>query len=456
LHGSIELQSIESHAASIFVASHLSSCMVSRLTQTENSYGQSIRWFAMVTLIVAGEAIFFLPFVLARVFRPTMLEVFQIGNLELGLAFSAYGVIAMLAYFPGGPLADVFSPRKLMFAALFSTAAGGLMMATIPSLSSLKWLYAYWGLTTILLFWAALIRATRQLGGETRSGTAFGMLDGGRGLVAAASGTLAVLIFASLLPADVESATLAQRTDAFRQVILVFTAITLAAAVLVWLALPDTSESSDTQQTKINLHSIATVFRMPMVWLQAVIIVCAYVAYKGLDDVSLYAKEVLGYDEVSSAYTSTVSMWIRPAAAIMAGLIADRTRVSLMTSLSFGVVMIGCGVLATGLLQPDMTTAFFVTIIATSAAVFALRGLYFAIMQEGSIPITYTGTVVGIVSAVGYTPDIFMGPLMGKLLDDSPGALGHQHVFTIVAFFAAAGLIAALCYPRMATLKADN
>ena len=46
-------------------------------------------------------------------------------------------------------------------------------------------LYAYWGVTTILLFWAAMIRATREWGGASQQGRAFGILDGGRGAVAA-------------------------------------------------------------------------------------------------------------------------------------------------------------------------------------------------------------------------------------------------------------------------------
>lgn len=410
----------------------------------------------MLALVVAGEAIFFLPFVIARVFRPTMLEVFGINNFELGLAFSAYGVIAMLVYFPGGYLADTFSPRTLMVIALLLTSAGGLVMAMIPDLPSLKWLYAYWGLTTILMFWAALLRATRQLGGESFSGTAFGTLDGGRGLVAAASGSIAVFIFASLLPSDVESATLAQRSHAFQQVILVFTGITFAASVLIWFAVARQDKTCFTQ-SKANAFTGATVvLKMPVVWLQAVIIVCAYVAYKGLDDLSLYAKEVLGYDEVSAAYTSTVSMWVRPIAAVAAGVIADRSRVSLMTSLSFLVLAVGCGFIASDALQPGMTTAFFGTIIATSAAVFALRGLYFAIMQEGRVPFRFTGTAVGLVSAIGYTPDVFMGPLMGKLLDDSPGVVGHQRVFAVVALFAVAGFIATLWFQRLTKRKAEN
>ena len=77
--------------------------------------------------------IFFLPFVIARVFRPTLLDVFRLTNLELGIAFSIYGFVAMLAYFPGGPLADRYAPRKLMTLALAATSIGGLVMASIPN-----------------------------------------------------------------------------------------------------------------------------------------------------------------------------------------------------------------------------------------------------------------------------------------------------------------------------------
>ena len=43
------------------------------------------RTITLVTLIIAGEAAYFLPFILARVFRPTLLVYFQISNKELGL-----------------------------------------------------------------------------------------------------------------------------------------------------------------------------------------------------------------------------------------------------------------------------------------------------------------------------------------------------------------------------------
>jgi hypothetical protein len=42
----------------------------------------------MFALVMAGEAIFGLPFLVARNFRLTLLDVFGISNLQLGTSFS--------------------------------------------------------------------------------------------------------------------------------------------------------------------------------------------------------------------------------------------------------------------------------------------------------------------------------------------------------------------------------
>ena len=63
----------------------------------------------MLALVIAGEIVFGLVFNVPRFFRPTMLQVFEISNTQLGDMFAVYGVAAMIAYFPGGALADRFS-----------------------------------------------------------------------------------------------------------------------------------------------------------------------------------------------------------------------------------------------------------------------------------------------------------------------------------------------------------
>jgi nitrate/nitrite transporter NarK len=403
----------------------------------------------MATLIVAGETVFLLPFVVARIFRPTFLDVFGITNLQLGTAFALYGSIAMVAYFLGGPLADRFSARRLMTAALLATSLGGIFFAVIPSLMVLTLLYGFWGLTTILMFWAALIRATREWGGIDRQGRAYGILDGGRGLFVALLASISVWVFASLLPVEVASATIDQRTAALKQIIWIFTGLVLCVALLVWLIVPESDKPSKAiSRQKLKLSGVRQLLRKRTIWLQAVIVLCAYVGYKTTDDFSLYASDAFGYNDVAAAHIGTISFWVRPLAAVIAGFLADRIRSSKVTILGFGLMFFGSVAIAAGILNPDMYLALVFTIVITSTGIYALRGIYFALFQESGVPLVMTGSAVGLVSVIGFAPDIFMGPLMGFLIDRSPGALGHQHVFVVLGAFSLIGLIAALLFEK--------
>jgi len=320
----------------------------------------------------------------------------------------------------------------------------------------LKLLYAYWGFTTIALFWAALMKATREWGGEMKQGAAFGLLDGGRGLLTAVIGSVMVAIYASLIPEDPGSATLEQRTGAFRQIILLITAMTCGTAALVWFTLPPCKGSNQDKSSDFNFHGVLHVFKMPTVWLQSFIIICAYVGFKATDDFSLYASDVLELDEVASAKAGTVSLWMRPIAAVAAGYLADRVSAGLMTVVSFVLLAAGSLVLAWGYIETGMLGVFLMTIICASLGIFALRGLYYALMKEGKVPVVLTGSAVGLVSVIGYTPDIFMGPVMGYLLDRSPGPIGHQHVFWVVFCFAIAGLAGSVVFWRITREKQDR
>jgi len=395
--------------------------------------------------VIAGEAIFLLPFVLSRIFRPTFLDVFGITNLQLGTAFSLYGIVAMVSYFAGGPLADRFSARNLIVSALLATSLGGILMATIPAIGVLTALYAFWGLTTIFLFWGALIKTTRELG-SIHQGRTFGLLDGGRGLFAAVISSLSVLVFAAMLPAQVETATFDERSVALGRIIQGFAGMNVFSALLVWLFVPPTPKADTIADGGINLDGLKQVMVMKTVWCHAVIVLCAYVAYKSTDDFSLYARDAFGYNEVEAAQIGTISFWMRPLAAVCAGLLADRFNGPVMLVASFALVMAGSMVIATGMIIPGLPLLLVLVIATTSAGIYALHGLYFAIFGDAGVPALWTGSAVGVVSFIGFTPDIFMGPLMGYLIDNNPGAAGHQYVFGVVWGFALAGLVTTLLF----------
>ena len=232
-------------------------------------------------LVIAGEMVFSLPFHTTRFFRPTFLEVFDLTNTQMGDMFAAYGVLAMLSYLLGGPFADRFSVRSLLLTSLIATACGGLYMATIPGAVEMAFIFGFFGVTTIFLFWAALIRATRDWGGDRVQGTAFGILDGGRGLVAALFAVLTVAVLAAYLPEDATMATDAERSAALRTIILLYSAATFAAGALVWFIIPAPGEIERAPSNP--LAGMAFVLRRPIIWAQAGVIVCAYCGDQRLD-----------------------------------------------------------------------------------------------------------------------------------------------------------------------------
>jgi len=411
--------------------------------------------FTIILLILAGEAVFVLPFVLARIFRPTFLEVFAINNTQLGSCFSVYGIVAFVSYLFGGPLADKFKPNKLMAVALFLTALGGFYLASYPSLFLLHVLYGFWGFTTIFLFWAAMIKATRIWGGTNNQGIAFGFLDGGRGLTAALFGTLGVLLFSFFVTSNINDTSLSERQSAFRMVIIAISLIVSVIGVLVYFFLKnDTySEQNSKISQKLTLQNFKVIMKYPSVWLLMIIILCAYFGYKMTDVFSLYAKDVMKYDDIDSAQVGTYLLYMRPFIGVTIGLLADKTRASFWIVIGFLLMLCTSLIFSTTFINSNETILFVLSIIIMAIGVYSARVLYFATLEEAKIPLALTGTAVGFISIIGYTPDIFAGPIIGYLLDASPGVLGHRHVFMTMAIFSFIGLLAAFAFYKISTKK---
>ena len=412
----------------------------------------------MTALILAGETVYALPFHITRFFRPTVLEVFDLTATELGAAMGVYGLVAMVAYFPGGPIADRFPARKLLAFSLWSTALGGVYMTSFPGYIGSIWLWGFFGVTTILLFWAALIRATRDWGGSNSQGKAFGLLDGGRGLLAALLASAGVLIFSLTFPENAAMASLQEKKEALFQVIWVYNIVTALAGVFVWFAVPENDPSSNRNTTESNdeavFKHVIAVLKIPAVWMQSIILLCAYVAWKGFDNYSLFAVEAYGMNEVDAAAIVTIGAWLRPIAALCAGLLGDRYNISRMLAISFFFLLVSNLFFAFTTPAAAEVWILLINMLISSTAIFAMRGLYFALFEEVKVPLMLTGTAVGLVSVVGYTPDIFVALVAGIMIDANPGVTGHQHFFMFLSVFSAIGLLVSFALTRL--LNRDN
>jgi nitrate/nitrite transporter NarK len=247
---------------------------------------------------------------------------------------------------------------------------------------------------------------------------------------------IAIYLFTAFLTQEVTLANPFEKRKAFQSVIILYSSLTLLIGIIVWLFLPD--NNADTKRKESIFKNLNKVLKNPLVWLNAGIIVCAYSAYKGLDNTTLYAHEVLGMNEVDAAKVFSYGSLIRPVAAIAAGIIADRwisSRVILVMFSCLTVIFATLALNDTMLLYP---TVVLLNIYITFFLVFAIRGIYFAVVQETKVNSNVTGTAAGVISFIGFTPDIFFGSISGRILDANPGVVGHQNYFlflTVIAFF---------------------
>ena len=263
-------------------------------------------------------------------------------------------------------------------------------------------------------------------------------------------GSVGVFIFSLILTSDIRSATLIERQEAFRYVIYFTSFMVALVGLLVFVYMKSEGEEKIKEMTSTSSFSnIKSVIKIPSVWLLMIIIMSAYVGYKLTDIYSLYASDVMLYDQIQAAEVGALQLYLRPIVCVIIGFLADKTSGTSWIIIGFVIMLLGAVIFASGIVQSNMDAVFFISLIIIAVGTYAARALYFAVFQEGKIPLAHMGTAVGIISVVGYTPDVFASPIMGYLLDTYPGITGHQYVFSMLVVFSILGLLASIRFAKL-------
>jgi hypothetical protein len=107
------------------------------------------------------------------------------------------------------------------------------------------------------------------------------------------------------------------------------------------------------------------------------------------------------------------------------------------------MLVISYGVLAVATPATVTINTIYANLFVTFFAVFALRGIYYALLEETRTPKHVTGTSVAVIAFVGYTPEAFFAPIAGRILDANPGVQGHLDYFAFLAAISVAGILVA-------------
>jgi predicted MFS family arabinose efflux permease len=99
---------------------------------TEKTNPKVARAFSLLLIIIAASAVYELPYI-RYYYYDVMKEALGVSHTQMGTLMSAYGIVAMICYFPGGWLADRISCRKLLAFSLAGTGLGGAVFHDIPT-----------------------------------------------------------------------------------------------------------------------------------------------------------------------------------------------------------------------------------------------------------------------------------------------------------------------------------
>ncbi|RAA25927.1 MFS transporter [Burkholderia multivorans] len=399
------------------------------------------RYLQLLLLVIAAGAIYPMLY-LRQVYQPTMLHFFRIDDVQLGYLYSSLGTIFLISYLPSGWLADRLSPRWLICFSLLATGALGLVYATGPSFHTLVLIFGGWGLTTGLTFWAAVIKRVNMIAGADEQGRFFGLLDGGRGLVEALLATVAITLFAYVTQTR-------GGTDAagFTLVVHLYAFFCIALGVLLALIREPSragKRATAMQPRRGNvLADLKTLAAIPELWLVAAIVFCGYQVFWATYSFSAYLHEGnFGLSATAAGFITTLKLWMRPIGGIGGGFLGDR--MSKVSVLFWALVLAALSLLGLIVAPAHSPQAMLVVLVLfIGILTYAIRGLYWSLLDDCRVPGHCAGLAIGLISVLGYSPDVFVPLINGYVTQAYPGAHGYQLYFGYIAAIALCGAGAA-------------
>ncbi|MED3788438.1 MFS transporter [Peribacillus frigoritolerans] len=405
----------------------------------------------LVILIIAGEMIYTLPY-FRNYYYDVFLNAFHLTNTQMGTLGSAYGVCCLISYIFGGYVADRWRTKHLLSISLLATGILGFALLLYPPYPVLLLIYAAWGITSIMTFWVALIKAVRSLASENEQGKAFGFFEGGRGAAKVIESALVLGLFAILAK---------QLSDklALSSVIIFYSVMCILLGFMIMLLYkePEGNNSSgeikEKEDKKFDWAILLRILKMPTTWLAAILILTSYAMINSFYYITPYATAAFGASTIIAAALGYFSQYCRPIGSFGSGIIGDRIGISNMVIIGYCVLALGLAALIVLPGKPSFILLLLVFIAIIYISMYALQATHFAILVEGDYPVETTGTVAMPLMIIGYSGEIFMPIVAGACLDHWSGTDGYKVLFTILLGLTIVGLITAIIWQRVTKEK---
>lgn len=381
---------------------------------------------ALFVICVANAVIYTLPY-LQSTYYDSMMAAYGFSHVQMGNLIGVYGMCNMAAYLFGGVAADAVDTKKLFVFSLLATGITGLYSATLPSYGIMILLSVFWSVSTILTFWPAMLKAVKNLAEGAHQGRVFSFKEM----------MCCVLTFIFSMGA---LAAFKSSGENFVVIVTFYSVCHIITAFIVALLMPSTQAEGG-----FDVHSIVSgvfqVIRLKGVWLVGMTIFFAQLASIIFGRFTPFLTAVSG---LSASFVALVTIVATNGFANIGTFAGGRISDAIGSPAKFiSFTMIACALLAALFVSMPWgrETAFLCVGVCVLFRILngALRSVLFATMSQVDIPGNLTGTASGVISIIGYAPDIFAYTICGTVLENFDTVPAYKIIFTGLIVCCAAG-----------------
>lgn len=367
----------------------------------------------------------------------------QLSDVQLSRIWGVFGTVGMLSYVLGGYFTDRISPGKILTAALAVSAILHLYVSFVPSYPVLLIISGLMGLAAVFAFFPASSKVLSSLGSDHNAGRVFGVyyaLEGLGGMVVNSIGSRMYVLTGNEM-------------QTFVLIVRIYAVLNLVAAIGICFCFSEI-ETAGIQGNQISFSQLKDVFRRKEVWLIAAITMCNFWLYCSLTYITPYLTDVYGVSEGRTLIYGIIRVNILTVfAGIVFGRLADKKQSAL--KVIHWVMPLQCVILVF-LISNEMTLELeMTTVVLTMIYAFAATGIKticLVLITESEFPMLIVGTVIGVVSFVGYSPDAFLYPIAGKLLD----VYSERGYFYLFVICLAVAVLAIICCKTLKKIRREE
>ena len=386
------------------------------------------KW-ALVVLISMGSSIIYAPMYLKNVFYDPLMQALGATNADLGLMVSAYGIAAMICYLPSGIVADKFRMRTLAWVGFITTAVLVFVYAMLPSVQVCLVLFVLMGVTSILIWWGTRFKVIRLCCEENEYASKIGISYSIYGV----TGLVIGLINAAIIAAISGSAGV--------QAMLIFLGVVIALlGVISFFLIPDFKGEINKDAKLFSLKEAVQAIKHPGVIWACVAYFCVYAVYQGATYTTPYLTQCFNADGNLVNVVGLIRTYgIGLIAGPVVGFIA--TKIKSPSKAIMGGLILSVAALVGFILFPQDPSGAVVASVLVVVFGFTTYGAFSigsSPLSEVKIPMAIFGTASGLLSVVGFLPDVFIHTWYGGLID-AQGTQAFSAIFGFEIMFAVIG-----------------